>query len=720
MTVKFEIKDQLARLLATEDLIVEHKKVETASFNVNSRVLILPMWDKASNNVYDLLVGHEVGHALFTPNVDISKFKAPSSFINVVEDARIEKLIKRKFPGLCKSFFRGYWELHEQDFFEVQGLEVSDISLIDRINLYYKGNKDMVFSNEENQFVDKTAKTETFQEVCDLAAEIHAFMKDQKKKEEEELEKLEDVTPDADMNDTPQSGSGESVDEDGEESEGEDEDNSHPLFDDGDKTESGSSISVDNLQGGDEYEKEIDEALTDKNLSKNLESLIDNSMGRETTYLSVPSVKTDSVVVSPQDVWDYFDRKTAELESEEHHFYNYQAIQYSYDEYDSFKQSAKKEVNYLVKEFECRKSATAYARATTSRTGILDTTKLHTYKYNEDLFKKISVIPEGKNHGLIFILDWSGSMNFVLRDTVKQLLNLVWFCKKVKIPFNVYAFTNEWYRNCDDNRIPQMPYGELLHQSFADYELRINDTFNLLNMISSDSSVKEFEQHCKNLFCLACNSSNSYNYPRLSLSGTPLNEAIVSLHSLIPEFKSKYKVEKLNTIILTDGESQTMGYNKSYMGRDGETLHGHYSVNSYGCSLRDRKLGRTYNFDNDWSGLTKVLLQNISEKFPEVNFIGIRLMQGSDARRFIANSTNYDYDMTDKMMKVWKKQRSIALDNTGYKKYFGMSAAALANEDTFEVQQDATKSQIKRAFSKSLSAKKLNKKILSQFMELIA
>ena len=64
MTVKFEIKDQLARLLATEDLIVEHKKVETASFNVNSGVLILPMWDKASNNVYDLLVGHDAGSSV--------------------------------------------------------------------------------------------------------------------------------------------------------------------------------------------------------------------------------------------------------------------------------------------------------------------------------------------------------------------------------------------------------------------------------------------------------------------------------------------------------------------------------------------------------------------------------------------------------------------------------------------------------------------------------
>ena len=64
MAVQHEIKSQLAKLLATEDLIVEHKKVQTACFNVHTRVLTLPMWEKASNTVYDLLVGHEVGHAL--------------------------------------------------------------------------------------------------------------------------------------------------------------------------------------------------------------------------------------------------------------------------------------------------------------------------------------------------------------------------------------------------------------------------------------------------------------------------------------------------------------------------------------------------------------------------------------------------------------------------------------------------------------------------------
>ena len=67
MAVNYEIKSQLAKLLATEDLVVEHKDINTAQFNVQTRVLTLPMWDKASNFVYDMLVGHEVGHALYTP-----------------------------------------------------------------------------------------------------------------------------------------------------------------------------------------------------------------------------------------------------------------------------------------------------------------------------------------------------------------------------------------------------------------------------------------------------------------------------------------------------------------------------------------------------------------------------------------------------------------------------------------------------------------------------
>ena len=134
-----EIKGNLARLLATENLIVEHRKVPTASFDVDRRVLTLPNWDRASSVVYDMLVGHEVGHALFTPNEDWTVgHQCPQDFVNVIEDARIEKLMKRKYPGLRKSFAGGYKELNDQDFFGIEGEDFDTFSLIDRINLHFK------------------------------------------------------------------------------------------------------------------------------------------------------------------------------------------------------------------------------------------------------------------------------------------------------------------------------------------------------------------------------------------------------------------------------------------------------------------------------------------------------------------------------------------------------------------------------------------------------
>ena len=135
MTINAEVKGILAKLLATENLTVEHRQVQTASFDVNSRVLTLPIWKDASGTIYDLLVGHEVGHALYTPN---ETFDAPKDFVNVIEDARIERMMKKTYPGLRKSFYDGYSELWDRDFFGVRGEDLSLIPFIDRINLYYK------------------------------------------------------------------------------------------------------------------------------------------------------------------------------------------------------------------------------------------------------------------------------------------------------------------------------------------------------------------------------------------------------------------------------------------------------------------------------------------------------------------------------------------------------------------------------------------------------
>ena len=164
MAVKQEIKSQLAKLLATEDIVVEHKSCETAQFNVHTRVLTLPLWEKASNEVYDMLVGHEVGHALYTPDEWDWQDEIPHQFMNVVEDARIEKLIKRKYMGLAKTFYRAYNELQKKDFFQIDGEDVDSFNLADRANLYYKIGSflDISFSDAEKEIIDLIGKCESF------------------------------------------------------------------------------------------------------------------------------------------------------------------------------------------------------------------------------------------------------------------------------------------------------------------------------------------------------------------------------------------------------------------------------------------------------------------------------------------------------------------------------------------------------------------------------
>ena len=177
-----EVKGTLARLLATENLTVEHRQVSTACFDVEKRLLILPIWKTASNTVYDLLVGHEVGHALYTPNDPFGD--APQSFVNVIEDARIERMMKDTYPGLRKSFFDGYTELWNDDFFGVKHEDLETLPLIDRINLYFKGNSSMPFNEDEQVWVEKVSNTKTFKDVVDLANEMYGH-----------AQKIEDAKP---------------------------------------------------------------------------------------------------------------------------------------------------------------------------------------------------------------------------------------------------------------------------------------------------------------------------------------------------------------------------------------------------------------------------------------------------------------------------------------------------------------------------------------------
>ena len=162
----------LAKLLAEEDIHVVHRKQETAAFDVKNRELSLPIWKEMSKDVQDLMTVHEVGHALWTPLEMLEKAQKENiefSFVNVLEDVRIEKSVQSKYLGSVKIFKRGYQELISNNFFGTNGLDVSKMNLIDRINLHYKHFVDVPFSDEEMVWVKKSNQTVTPDDVLELA-----------------------------------------------------------------------------------------------------------------------------------------------------------------------------------------------------------------------------------------------------------------------------------------------------------------------------------------------------------------------------------------------------------------------------------------------------------------------------------------------------------------------------------------------------------------------
>jgi len=715
MTIRHEIKSQLAKLLATEDLVVEHKKVETACFNVHTRVLTLPMWEKASNSVYDLLVGHEVGHALYTPDEDwLETHRVPPQFVNVVEDARIEKLMKRRYPGLAKTFYNGYKELAEQDFFQIEDEDISTYNLADKVNLYYKiGNfVDIPFVDfDEMPIVRMIGACETFSDVLIAAEFLYKFCK---KKQEEEMK-----TP-MDSLESQQTGGNQPASDFSDQPEGENEsDQEQP----GDTDSYGGTAEQEQQQstssGGETNEEP--EVKTMESLEEALKQLVENG-GPENVYLELPKLDLNKIIVPNSEIHD----KCKEYWGSwiEEHEYSTEEIFGEVDKnFVEFKRSAQKEVNYLVKEFECKKAADSYARASTSRTGVLDCTKLHTYKYNEDLFKKVTTLADGKNHGLVFILDWSGSMGDVMLDTVKQLFNLVWFCKKVAIPFEVYAFTSDYplVKYDEDNKanLRELAYTK------KDGLVQVGEWFSLMNMLTSKTNGKTMEDQMKNIFRLATafryNCYTRYNIPYgMSLSGTPLNETLIALHQILPKFQKDNKLQKVQCVILTDGEAAMLKYHREVHRRfDTEPFLGTSNIysNSY---LRDRKTGMTYSLDCEWYEFTDILLHNLRDKFKDINFIGIRVLESRDAGSFIRRYCGYFGPEHEKTMSTWRKEKAFTIKKSGYNAYFGISANALSQDAEFEVAEYATKTQIKSAFVKSLRNKKMNKKILGEFIELVA
>ena len=706
-----EVKGTLARLLAQEDLIVEQRQVDTASFDVERRILTLPLWEKAEASVLDMLIAHEVGHALYTPNKWDFLGEIPLSFVNVVEDVRIEKLMKRRYAGLPKTFYNGYRDINAKDFFQLQFADLEEFGLVDRINLFYKVGMfhNIPFKNDqERAFRDECANVETFDEVLDLASRIAKYQQEQvsDKSTSQTDEEGAEEAPSTEQGSGGQTQSSQEESTESKDTQGQ-EAPTNTTQEDGQESEETSNDAPTPAQpngkgttGGKAHGDDL-EAVTDSLLKESIQNLVDTESA-PITYIQTPELLLDKVIVETQEWVDVLDEYWNKYEG-----FDFAKID---SEWARYKSQSSKEVNYLVKEFEMKKSASAYARTTVSKTGVLDCSKLFQYKYNDDIFKKISVTPDGKNHGLIFNLDWSGSMSHILFSTMKQLLNLIQFCNKVGIPFEVYAFTNEW----DSESVQKV-------KEVKENEITI-EKFNMIKFASSDLKKRDLDKVMKYMFrtafCMTYRAAD-YNIPyKLYLSGTPLNEAIISMKQILPIFQKRNKVEKCHIINLTDGEGSCVMRNKKW---------GHYDYNKLvsghigDCQLRDRKVGRiykTFGYSYYDSSHTDIFVENLMDNFPNTNVISIRLCSGTDFNRV---SYNWEFDEREKNKAQWRKHKSFIDMNSAYTRSLYILSNSLDDSDNaFEVKEDARKQDISRAFKKSQKNKSTSKRILNEFISVIA
>lgn len=714
--VNYEVKGTLAKLLATENLNVEHRKITTAYFDVQNRVLALPIWKNVSNDVYDLLVGHEVGHALYTPLYDWNSSSAPKDFINVVEDARIERKMKITYPGLKKSFYHGYVELNDQDFFGVKDKDLSELSFIDRINLHFKiggiGNTTMIpFSREEIPYVNMVATTISFEDVIRVAEEIFKYCK------EKNLQKVEELP------NVPNSGNSSNENEDTEYNpvsqdtvEGDQQQSQSSGYDDDEEYEDPQENSG---SFGAEYSSEL-ESVTDRNWNDRQHELVDES-AKEWIYLDLPTVDLDEVIISWKTVHDdlnsYFSTASHTDPRDVEVCKYVRGI--SVDKFNEYKKDAGKSVNYLVKQFEMKKSADNYKRSSTSRTGILDTTKLFKYKYSEDIFKKVSVVTDGKNHGLVMHIDWSGSMADCLIDTLKQLYNLIWFCKKVSIPFRVYAFQSAG----------QYQYGADRYNNVYSKKantLGLVSDFLLLELFSSKMNSKTLDQQMKLVWMqswgLVCSYSLHGSYAKYTLGGTPLSEAVLCTRKIVNDFKKNENVQKVNVVILSDGESNPISYTK-------QNVYSDRIVTEYLCHNRDKvfivrdpvtKYSRK--FDSNPYDSTKEIVSYMKQ-VTDYNWIGIRLATKQDLNRMVGAYAE-GYMTMNKINDLWSSQRYVSLGScTGFTEMFVMNSRQ-SGDGTHEIDVKqrgaiATKSEIQKAFVKHMGSKMTNKTLLNRFVDQI-
>ena len=771
MTFTVESKSQLAKLLATENLTIEHQKIQTAMFDPKNRVLYCPIWKDMSGALYDLLMGHEVGHALYTPSEgwhDAVSNRGHNfkGFLNVVEDARIEKKIKRKYPGIRQSFIKGYQIFLDRDLFGIKFRDVNKLSFIDRLNIYTKtgGTMSVDFTDEEKDLVNQVEKCESWEDVLRVTQTVFDYSKDEQFETQKQMfmpsedgeyelgddEMESDImdsdeepeSDDTDSDEEPKSEDGDSDEtedtdsDDGSES-GEEEDDSS------ENQKSSNSDDGDNEEGSDsDVPDDFEPTCETDDSFRNKETELLNENCKPFVYAKIPKVNLDNLITPAKIVH----RSLTQFYINERPL----GVDSLNEDVKKFKTKNDRYIGLLAKEFEMKKAARSYAKAKVATTGDIDISKIYKYKVDDNIFRKMTRLPKGKSHGLVLLLDCSGSMRGNMGGSIEQILVLTMFCRKVNIPFVVYGFSN-----ADLARKSDFP-GQIIKPGFEQEEnaLRLPQIF-LREYLNSKMSNAEFNTCVRNMVALRNSYGRRTRTPMSETMGdTPLIQAMIALEPITKEFRKVNNLDLVNLVIVHDGDADPSDYVcVKFDSKDENFFSKRFSAKNENVYLRDRNNSKLQikvdSYINDsHSNNDESLRVAIFKWFSQVTGAKVFGFFITESGRNVAKSIadkyydekgrvvkeicNVDYkfphwqyhrsEFVLSMCRKLKNDKFIQSYNPGYEAFFIMPGGSDLNidDDEMEITGTVTSNKLKNAFLKMNKKRQVNRIMVSRFIDGIA
>lgn len=691
--------------------------------------------------------------------VEDNHLKAAKSALNICEDVRIDKRQKRRYPGSRRDYRIGLTEMWDKDFFGFKkiGKPIEEYGFMDRVNIQYKGGDNVMkvpFSKEEKEFLARLDVAETFDDIKKLSEEMlrmaieEAEQKGQQSPEDKEGQdgqgqgggkkkvnvkvkkgqqgqesggggsgsggagghstggagegeddgdtEYEYEFEDGDESDEDSDGEGKGKGE-GEKGEDDDADSDNgdgAGFDgdkDGDKSKSKQTST--GPKGGHSTAAKLNKAPTATPTAQTIEAMEDNlkkhQVASNLVYTALPEADLKKVV---DDYKKWLDDQRKFFKG--HYASNVPTMM---KEVRNWKKEESPTIGYMVKEFEMRKAADIYSKIRESKTGVLNMNKVYTYKYAEDVFKRNSILPEGKNHGFVMFVDCSGSMDTQMDATVKQIASLAMFCKRIQVPFEVYLFRDgiygsDYWKAASGTANPVTP-----------------NNFKLRNILSSRMNAAEMEEALA--YCFKFHKVSGNPDP---LGGTPLNEALIAANQVVIDFQRRTRVQIVNTIVLTDGHSNGLAMSVP-AGRNRIVFKNLKTRSNHAMRAGDQA------YNNYGMEVTSTLVRYLKEN-TKCTTVGM----------FIANSDRYgevagwmtpavqrDAKIKALTQKEWTKDRFASVPGAGgYDEYFILQPmGSYASKGVFNAK--GSEEEVADAFTQHMKKKAVNKVLINRLVSLI-